>query len=89
MKNPFTNHPRCMGETYFQHLKCASTFGGSMVLAGFACLIHGIFPFWFKNTGSNFLFKMTHDFVERAPAAEERIRRLANTLEEKIQACKH
>jgi hypothetical protein len=89
MKNPFTNHPRCMDETYFQHLKCAFIFGGSMVCAGFACLIHGIFPFVFKNTGSNFLFKMTHDFVDRVPPTEARVVQLADTLEKKMQACKH
>ena len=60
-----------------------------MVFAGLACILHGIFPFVFKNTGSNFLFKMTHDFVERVPADEERINRLAITLEKKIQACKN
>jgi hypothetical protein len=89
MKNVFTDHPRCMGETYFQHMKCSFIFGGSMVWAGFACLLHGIFPFVFKNTGSNFLFKMTHDFVDRAPVAEDRIRRLATTLEKKIETCRN
>lgn len=48
----FTDHPESVGETYFEHLESASGFGGRMVLAGFACLLHGVFPFLFVTTGS-------------------------------------
>jgi hypothetical protein len=48
----FTSHPSTVGETYFEHLESASHFGSRMIAAGFACLLHGIFPFLFVTTGS-------------------------------------
>ena len=49
---PFTAHPASVGETYVQHLGFASATGGKMVLAGLACMVHGIFPFLCTRTGS-------------------------------------
>ena len=49
---PFTEHPASVGESYFEHLGQAASFGSTMVLAGLACLVHGMFPFLFKDTGS-------------------------------------
>jgi hypothetical protein len=48
----FTRHPATVGETYGGHLAFASGVGGRMVLAGIACMLHGIFPFLFERTGS-------------------------------------
>jgi hypothetical protein len=48
----FTRHPAAVGETYGEHLIFASSVGGRLMLAGLACLLHGIFPFLFERTGS-------------------------------------
>jgi hypothetical protein len=48
----FTEHPASVNETYGQHLASASYFGCRMVLAGLACLVHGLVPFAFVRTGS-------------------------------------
>jgi hypothetical protein len=48
----FTRHPSTVGETYGGHLVFASGVGGRMMLAGMACMLHGIFPFLFERTGS-------------------------------------
>jgi Family of unknown function (DUF6356) len=48
----FTDHPASVDETYTEHLAIASGFGIRMILGGFACLLHGIFPFLFVKTGS-------------------------------------
>jgi hypothetical protein len=48
----FTQHPRSVGESYFEHMGSATVFGSRMVVAGCACLLHGIFPFLFVTTGS-------------------------------------
>jgi hypothetical protein len=48
----FTDHPHSVGETYFEHMGMASTFGFRMILAGLACLLHGLLPFLFVRTGS-------------------------------------
>ncbi|MBV8976773.1 MAG: hypothetical protein JOZ13_05275 [Alphaproteobacteria bacterium] len=50
--NPFTDHPRGVGESYVEHLQSATGFGGRMIVAGCACLLHGVFPFLFVTTGS-------------------------------------
>lgn len=52
MTNPFTKHPRDIGETYFEHFRAASSFGFRMITGGLACMVHGIFPFMFEKTGS-------------------------------------
>jgi hypothetical protein len=52
-KKMFTEHPRSVGETYFEHMGSAFAFGHRMVFAGFACLMHGVFPFLFVKTGSS------------------------------------
>ena len=48
----FTEHPASVGESYPQHMRMAFGFGARMVLAGLACLVHGLFPFLFVGTGS-------------------------------------
>ena len=48
----FTEHPASVGESYGEHLGRATYFGLRMLLAGMACLLHGLFPFLFVRTGS-------------------------------------
>lgn len=48
----FTEHPTSVGESYGQHMGQAVCFGGRMILAGIACLVHGFLPFLFVRTGS-------------------------------------
>ncbi|MEM7443301.1 MAG: DUF6356 family protein [Pseudomonadota bacterium] len=48
----FNDHPASVGESYWQHMGVAFSFAGSMIAAGFACFIHGLFPFLFVKTGS-------------------------------------
>lgn len=52
MKISFTEHPEAVGETYFEHMGVAGSFGFAMIGGGIACLLHGIFPFLFTSTGS-------------------------------------
>ena len=48
----FADHPNTLDETYAQHLRKAFSFGGKMIVSGIACLIHGLLPFLYANTGS-------------------------------------
>ncbi len=48
----FTAHPRDVGETYGEHFQVAASFGGAMIAAGLACLVHAVLPFCFTTTGS-------------------------------------
>lgn len=84
MKNIFTEHPHSIGETYFQHFYHASRFGLGMIIGGTACCLHAFFPFLFKKTGSNYLIRMTSEFVYRMPVMEERIVVLAKSINNKM-----
>lgn len=84
MKNIFTHHPETVGETYFEHLKFALGFGVKMLVGGLACIIHAIFPFLFQKTGSDFLLKLTSQFIERTSVSEKRAHTLLKLIEERI-----
>lgn len=56
----FTEHPAAVGETYFEHLRTASSFSGRMALGAVACFLHGIFPFLCQKTGSRHITEL-HD----------------------------
>jgi len=66
----FTDHPRSVGETYTQHLESACSFGGRMILAGLACLIHGVFPFLFTRTGSAAIRSLYNDMLTNRSRAK-------------------
>jgi hypothetical protein len=59
----FTEHPAAVGESYGQHMGMAFSFGGRMILAGFACLLHGLLPFLFVKTGSGAISRLHEEMV--------------------------
>jgi hypothetical protein len=61
MLNIFTQHPRSIQETYWEHLSFAARCGGLMVMAGLACITHAIFPFVFTTTASTMMYKLTDE----------------------------
>lgn len=56
--NPFTRHPKEVGETYPEHFTAAASFGVQMIGAGVAALVHAFFPFLFMDTGSRVLRRL-------------------------------
>lgn len=64
----FTAHPHSVGESYWEHFRTATGFGTSLITAGLACLIHGIFPFLCKTTGS----RAVRSLADRMIHARER-----------------
>ncbi len=67
----FTEHPASVGESYTEHLAFASKFGGGLMWAGLACVLHGVFPFLFKKTGSDCV-RALHAKLESCPARSSR-----------------
>jgi len=65
LKKLFTDHPNQMGESYIEHLICASMYGVRMIFAGFAAIIHSIFPFLFQTTASDLAKEITGDVRTR------------------------
>ncbi len=59
----FTEHPKSVGETYFQHMRVSFGFGGRMFVASMGCFLHGIFPFLCVRTGSKAIVELNHNMV--------------------------
>jgi len=73
MHRLFTEHPASVVETYGEHLVHASCFGGRMVLAGLACMLHALLPFLFVRTGSQAIEELNAKMLARRrhpPASE-------------------
>jgi hypothetical protein len=66
--NPFTEHPKEIGETYFQHMGVAARTGFKLAGATLACFVHAIFPFWFVTTGSRTIEKLHRQIHKRVDA---------------------
>lgn len=57
----FTDHPRAMNESYFQHMVVALSFSAAMAKGALGCLVHAIVPGLCTTTGS----RTTQDLYER------------------------
>ncbi|MDE2516656.1 MAG: hypothetical protein KGL12_11570 [Rhodospirillales bacterium] len=68
MRVSFTEHPASVGESYVEHLRVASSFGGAMLLGGVACLLHGLLPFLFTRTGSTTVARLYQRMVTNRTA---------------------
>ncbi len=70
MRNPFTAHPRDVGESYLEHGLFACRYGAKMTLGGIAAFLHGMMPFLFQTTGSRITRELNASLEEsRARAA--------------------
>ena len=54
----FMDHPRSVGESYFEHLLFAGGFVLRLLGAGLAALVHALIPCLFEKTASNMIAKM-------------------------------
>ncbi|TWB37029.1 DUF6356 family protein [Nitrospirillum viridazoti] len=59
----FIDHPRSVQENYGEHAVMAASFGGRMVLAGLACLVHAAVPGLFVRTGSRTITTLYDEMV--------------------------
>ncbi|MEM7501661.1 MAG: DUF6356 family protein [Pseudomonadota bacterium] len=67
----FTEHPRSVGESYFEHLRAAGSFSVALLGAALCCAVHALLPFLFEKTGSSMIERL-HDrmCVNRARLSE-------------------
>lgn len=63
----FIDHPRSVGESYGQHATFAMGLGLRMIMAGLACVMHGLFPFLFVKTGSRCIRELNNCLQDRQP----------------------
>jgi hypothetical protein len=59
----FTEHPASVGERYGEHLGRALYFGLRMMVAGIACVVHGVLPFLFVRTGSRAITELNDRMI--------------------------
>jgi hypothetical protein len=56
----FQEHPRSVGESYWEHATHAARFGLAMLRGSLACLVHAAFPWICTTTGSRTVARL-HD----------------------------
>jgi len=70
MANPFTEHPREVGEGYFGHMRTAAGFGAVMVVGGLCVMVHAVLPFLFERTGSRTMDKLHKRMTRRTQRSD-------------------
>jgi hypothetical protein len=65
MKNPFTEHPNSVGETYFQHMRNALRYSIILGILSLIVFIHSVFPFWFKTLTGDKVEKLNKEMKRR------------------------
>lgn len=68
-RNPFTRHPKEVGESYGRHFGQAAWYGVRMIGGGIACLVHAFFPFLFVHTASRTMDRLHARLHGRADKA--------------------
>jgi hypothetical protein len=66
--NPFTRHPKEVGESYFEHMGVATRVGLQMGWGALACFVHALFPFLCVATGSQTIEKLHRRIHKRVDA---------------------
>jgi hypothetical protein len=61
----FTRHPRSVGESYWEHMRMAFSFGATLALAALACFAHALFPFVCEKTGSSIVRRLHERLAAR------------------------
>ncbi len=61
----FTEHPRSVDESYFEHMRFAFGFSARLFAAAFAALAHALLPFLFEKTASRMIGDMHHRMHNR------------------------
>ena len=61
----FVEHPASVDETYLQHFITAVSFGTAMIVAGVACMVHGLLPAVFVTRGSDTIYALHERMVVR------------------------
>ncbi len=62
-KSLFTEHPRSVGESYFEHMGMSASFGAAMFKGAAACFVHALIPGLCVRTGSGVVSDLHHRMV--------------------------
>ncbi|MBC7505517.1 MAG: hypothetical protein H7267_07325 [Sandarakinorhabdus sp.] len=61
----FTDHPRIVGESYFEHMVASFTIAARLVFAGSKCLVHGVIPGLCQTAGSDAIMTLHREISPR------------------------
>lgn len=67
----FLDHPREVGESYFEHLGVAGRFGCAMIWGGAKALVHALVPAWCVTSGSDTIRRLHTIMVEKRGAQRD------------------
>jgi hypothetical protein len=67
----FVDHPREVGESYFEHMAAASVFGFKLLRLAGAAFVHAALPGLCRTTVSDEIKAMARDMGGRADEARE------------------
>jgi hypothetical protein len=62
----FTRHPSSVGESYWEHMRMALSFGATLTVAALACFAHALFPFLCEKTGSGIVRRLHERLAARS-----------------------
>ncbi len=61
----FIDHPRAVGESYFEHLAASLGVAGRLASAALKCLVHAVVPGLCKTAGSDAILKLHAEVAPR------------------------
>lgn len=61
----FIDHPRAVGESYFEHMGAAFTVAWRLLSTAGKCVVHGVVPGLYKTAGSDAILKMAGEISPR------------------------
>ncbi len=67
----FLDHPKTVGESYWEHFGVATSFGRTMIMGGIRAVLHGFFPNIFKTSGSDTVRSLHAVLVEKRAATAQ------------------
>ena len=65
MNNPFTKHPKNIGETYLRHAMKAVSYSVRLFVMSFQVGVHSVFPFLFTHTVSDKVKLLNDELLHR------------------------
>ena len=66
LQSTFIEHPKSVGETYFQHQRVAAGFAGTLIVAAAAAVVHSVIPCLCEKTASSKIAKLNDSLQSRA-----------------------
>ena len=67
----FLEHPREVGESYWEHFGVASRFGRAMIAGGCKAMVHAVLPNAYKTAGSDTIRQLHTIMVEKRGAKRD------------------